>query len=499
MRKDVPKLFKRCQCPKASWEKCEHNWFASFKVHGKREEPTTGTSNREVAIEEACRLRREAREAPGPRTGDTVRLSQLAAAHIAQATQDVAEGAICKERRQAIIDHWNPPLRFFQDRPEFEDVSRLTPAALAEYRDHRLLTVKPVTVSREFWMMKTGMALGQERGWKVPHIIRWPRIRGSGKKSNKDPARSGKADHRPEYIRAVRAEMDDELRDRIDFDVTSSLRKHELLRFHISWVLETPQDFKVPALIRVPGAKSKDRDDRVIPLTPKNLEIIKRRYAANLERAEKRAYWERRKGRKQQRDFDPGIVFPGDRKKALYAAIERAQAKLIKEHGQEEAEARGYLRNLTLRDLRSTFGTVAEHKTKDQRAIADIYGHTTLKTTAIYLHSTLDRMAEATLAVDEWYSDLLEGGTGEGGHTGGYFVDGRQFHQLFRGEKLVGARGIEPPTPTVSSQAQSPNPAESQEPTRNERNAKSRASMVEGGQGGGTGVVIIKRRSGGAG
>lgn len=407
-------LRKKCECGRQRWAKCPHFWHEKFKIDGTSREIHTGTADRAAAIVEGARRKIELRAALGAGFSRRCDLAKLAAAHIAESSA----GRVSKERARVIEYQWAPVLRHFT--PEF-DPANLTFELIEAYRDKRRETVRGQTIEREIWSLKEGLKIAKRRGlirdYPVP-LDDWPRIG----HDQKDERRAGKL-HDPAVLQAVLAECDQDLRERIEFDARTGLRKHELLRLEYSWVEHPPQGLGMPAMLVVPAASAKTKKPRLIPLSPEALAILDTRHHR----------------------LGGARVFVGDRKKALYRAIAAAKKK----HGD--------MPNITLRDMRHAFLTAGEFATKDRKAAADVAGHARLKTTEIYLHSDLARLAAfAAVAGDWWSAHTSPEGVPDGGcptplpkTQKGYFPS----------EILVGTTGIEPVTPTVSSdnRAKKPN------------------------------------------
>lgn len=408
-------LRKKCSCGKAAWGRCGHNWFASFKIAGTRREVATGAADRDAAIVEGSRRKLELRTAAGTDLRERCRLSQLAAAHLGEKSKE----GVTPERLKVIEYHWRPVLRHFK--PDF-DPAALTYSNLEAYRDaRREHGVRGQTIEREAWCLKQGLRIAKRRGWikeqPVP-LDEWPVIG----HDPKDERRAGKL-HDHNVLRAVLAECDQDLRERIEFSARTGLRKHELLRMEYSWIERPPKGYALPAMLAIPATGSKTGRPRLVPLPRQALAILKRRHAAS---AQKR------------------LVFPGDRKKLFYRAIDAAREKAAKRLGKQGAIEAGYFVNVTLRDMRHAYLTAGEHATKDRKAAADVAGHARLKTTEIYLHSDLDRLAAFASAAGGWF---------KGAEGGGRKVSRRAPQKsYFPYEKLVGTPGIEPGTPTVSSE-----------------------------------------------
>jgi hypothetical protein len=459
------RIDKRCKCEKP--KRCSHPYHARFKAAGREYELSTHTANRAEATVEGSRLQVERRQA-GAHAREGCRLSRLAAEHIAEKTAEFHTGAISAARVTAVTDHWTPVLRHLG--PDFDANELCGPRAfdhLKDMRDTRLKTVRGQTFEREYWNLNEGLRIGWRKRWlRAPPLPRdeWPVI-GHDKP---DEARAGKI-HRPEVIAGVWAELDQDWQDRLEVDAATGLRKHELLRFSFSWVVRAPSGLGCAAFIRPPDDSTKDGDERLLPIQKRVLEIIERRFAV----ACLLAMLSRLGGHKPT---DPATwpVFPGDRKKSLYSAIERAQLAAVTRLGEDGAVARGYFRNVTLRDLRHGFSTAAEKRTKDKLAVADLLGHDRLSTTEIYLHSDLPRVIEAASAAGGWLNDAL-GGAKRGEQDSSY-IGGEMLNQLyFQPAALVGTTGIEPVTPTVSRKDLREIRSNIKESTRHRRHERSQA------------------------
>lgn len=469
------RLFKRCKCPEDKQATCDCPFYFRAKVRGQRRELSTGTPDRaRASVEAGRRVIQERKRADAGVGAGRCRLSQLAAAHIVEARRE----RISKARLTVIGYHWKPVLEHFG--PSFDPAAFGGPRAyelLAGFFDKRRETVAGQTIEREAWCLHQGLRIGRRRDEIEDFLDRedWPTIG----HDPKNTARAGKL-HPPAWVGAVLDACDLDLQERIEVDARTALRKHELMRMCFSWAREAPAGMACAGILCPPGEFTKDGDPRVIPIDDRVLGILRARF--------ERPRPLRRKNRQGERAPVGDLVFIGDRKRALYAAMARARRAEVERlasvgmteaHAWQLLEQRGWMRNLTFRDLRHAYANGGD----DKRAAADLLGHAKLSTTDIYLHSTPERLATFASEAGSWFDALREGGATKGVQHNKGFGGVMQNQQLFRGERMVVATGIEPVTPTVSSEGPGPKPLFSFAHVEHAAHGKSRGYTEEGEQG----------------
>ncbi len=270
------------------------------------------------------------------------------------------------------------------------------------------------SIRKDLQALKRGLDIARRRGW-IRAVPDFPKVRSDPPKETQ----KGQL-HAPHLLRAWLDALPLEARDEAEFALLTGLRATEIKRASATWVERAPADAGVPALLRVPAAASKTRTERVVGLTAEALVILER---------------------------NPN-GFPETHRNAR-----RTAAKQI-----------AYARNITLRDLRHTYGTLALQGTGDAIAAQAALGHTELATTQRYQSSTLKRTASASIAV----ARLLErspsapsghlplasegedrnGGRGGGRHTR---VGTPENPIVVNQVRTVGVAGFEPAAPCSQS------------------------------------------------
>jgi len=339
--------------------KSQRYWYR-FKVAGREYRGTTGScSRREAEIVE--RRKRAAIEAAHPRrrrsSGHT--LVELAGLDIDRA---VAEGVDAATRVPTLAHMWAWLVRCMGDLP-VETIGAQHVSAYVTTR--RARGVRGQTIRRELQCLQRGLSLAYRRGWLAiePNTTDWPRVRSSSKGRN-----AGKQ-HEPDIIRRWLGALHAEARDEATLIVLTALRAAEAKRVRLSWVRQAPPGAGVPALLEVPAEAAKTRSPRTIGLCQAAVDLIRRRAVAP----------------------DVPVLSQSD----------------FSRHRATVARRIGYSSTITLRDLRHCHLTWGLAATGDARATLEAAGHSDLRTTERYLHTTLIRTAGVARAV----AGVLQGDT----------------------------------------------------------------------------------------
>jgi integrase len=304
-------------------------WWTQFKSGGERVRHSCGAGDRKAALVEAARLKVEyARVAP--RRG-ACQMSQLAAADIARARGDGVVDAWAQTLENV---YWRNLLKHFgADR----DPGTLTYDEVDGYVGVRRRKDRGQTVRREIQALKRGIEIAIRRQWLERPPCPFPKVRSDPP----DRQQAGKW-HDPEVLRRWLAEIDPKARDAITFALLTGVRSRELSRVRSDWIEELPEG----VFLHIPAEAAKTGKERLVPLSADAHELLKRCKAF-------------------------GTVC---HRRTMVAAARRI----------------GYDRDITLRDLRHVFATLAEKH--DRKAAQDALGHTTERMTIRYLHSDPSRL-----------------------------------------------------------------------------------------------------------
>ncbi len=328
-------------------------WQIRFEINGHRVRQSSGTTSRREAAAKERELRAYYEKQP-PAAG---RVLGAALADLGGLDVERAAGGGCTDKQLSAIEYaWAAICRFWgPDAP----VTVITYDAVEQYLHHRRTVdeVSGQTARKERQALRRMAELAHRRGWLPALPQTWPKVRSDPPKV----AQAGKLHPAPMLRRWFR-----ELR-RINrtaylesrLAVLTGLRAAELGRIRPSWVRHTPSG---PVLI-VPAASAKSRKERTVGLSREAAAII-----ANLARPDDRPVIGKRHFRK---------------------ARERARVRI------------GYGRVITLRDLRHTYGTLSLQQTGDAVGVQSSMGHTDLRMTSRYQHSTLERAVAAAVAVEQ--------------------------------------------------------------------------------------------------
>jgi integrase len=223
------------------------------------------------------------------------------------------------------------------------------------------------TIARELALVKRALLWAQSKGAQIAIPHPWPTI----KRDPPDPKRSGKY-RDPEIVRKFLALLDQDARDEVVIVAMTGVRWAELKRLEYDWVEPAPKGWASPALIRLPESATKTRTTRVVGLPPPALAIIERRKADARKAAED-----------DGRPMSPLVFTSTDYRK------QRETAR----------HTMGLDSNITLRDMRHTFASLALQRTGDPTAVLKAMGHADLRMTERYLSSPLERTAALGAAV----------------------------------------------------------------------------------------------------
>lgn len=210
--------------------------------------------------------------------------------------------------------------------------------------------VRGQTIARELSAVKRVLVRAKRKGM-IQDLPDWPTVR----RDPPDEKKRGKF-WAPEAVRAfvseLRAECPDAA-DEVEFIAMTGLRWKEMKRVRATWVEPAPKGSRVEYMLRLPPAGTKTRRERIVGLAAPAFEIVRRRMEAKPDRE---------------------LVFSQhDFKKRRAALCKRL----------------GFPTNLTLRDMRHTYATVALKMSSDPTAVLRAMGHSDLKMTERYLSAVV--------------------------------------------------------------------------------------------------------------
>ena len=337
-------------------------WWYRFNVAGREYRGTTGTDDRRRAQEAERRVRAEIEASAPPRRGERLGLADLGGFDVERST---ARG-VTKRQANTLLAQWGHLCRLLgaDTDPEaitYDVVERYIVARRSEKSGKGKSKDEPVrgqTIVREVQALRRGLKIARRRGAlrKLPDD--WPSVR-------RDPPRESQRGHLhpPEVLRKWLDALPEDARAQATVALQTGLRATELRRIAWGWV-EKVEGMAVPALLRVPAAGAKTRNERVVGLPAESLEVLERLAAA--------------------RKFDRDVpLMDSDYKKSFHAATKAIE----------------YDRRIHLRDLRHCYSTLGLHGTGDATATQAALGHAQLATTQRYLSSTLERAAAVSAAV----------------------------------------------------------------------------------------------------
>ncbi|MCP5115691.1 MAG: tyrosine-type recombinase/integrase, partial [bacterium] len=186
-----------------------------------------------------------------------------------------------------------------------------------------------------------GYFIAKSRGWIAVVPEDWPTIRSDPPKLEQ----KGKW-HPPEIVSAAFECLPPQILDKCLFTSRTGLRATEVERITLDWLEVAPPAAATPWLLRIPAAGAKSRKSRVVGITEEAANILRRRAT----------------------DGKPTVFGKSNHGRAL-----RQASKDI-----------GYDKNITLRDLRHIFGTLAVQMTGDPWAALQVLGHSDLRVTSVY-------------------------------------------------------------------------------------------------------------------
>lgn len=233
------------------------------------------------------------------------------------------------------------------------------------------------TIVREIRCIRRWLIIAKRDGdiAKLPEP--WPAIR----RDPKDKRRSGKL-WPPQLLAQFLRGLHEHARDEVEVAVLTGLRLYELKRVEAGWVEPAPVGARTPAILRLPDWATKGGVERVIGLPASALATVKRRLEADP---------------KRERVFSQSN---------------------FKKHRATVARKLGWPAPPSMRDLRHTFASLSLRRTADAAGLLRALGHKDLRTTEMYLSSTIEDITAMGAAVEEAFAEV-QGWDHRGGITDG--------------------------------------------------------------------------------
>lgn len=328
-------------------------YYTRVYTNGKEYWRSLGTTDRKEAKERAARISAAVEQrANDSKPSAGLKLTDMAGLDVERA---VAEGSDPEITISRLGYMWRSIIAVMGDLP----VGKVNDRQVMSYiMARRSASIRGQTIRRELQTLRRGLLIAKKYGEHVQDID-WPKIKS-------DPPLSKQRGKLwpPATIMQVLEKLPVDAKDELLLCLYTGLRATELRRLRYDWIEPAPQGSPTPAVLRLPAEATKTRQPRIIGLTVEAMEIIRRRLAAS--------------GGKEP------LVFDGtDYHKALALA----------------SKACGLSENLTKRDLRHTFATLALQGSGDAIAVQAALGHSNLSMTNRYQHSTVLRTASASAAV----------------------------------------------------------------------------------------------------
>lgn len=366
-----------------------------FWVRGQELRRSCKTRDPEVAAVEAKRRHVEAQEDPdvGRRTGRAVTVDELAVDHILEHEKAGYNDLYMSRLRSkcaVVTRNLDRVLR-----PELQrdaEPGDITYDRWRLYEGHRregfygtirwTHTFKDGTTvdrEREGWVDRParGQTIVREKRLLVAWLERakrdgaireLPELPEKIKRNAKDKRRAGKL-WPPKLVVSFLSKLHQDAYDEDLVCTLTGLRAFELKRVEATWLEPAPAGADTPAILRPPDEATKGRESRAVGCPQLALDVIKRRLEADPKRVKVFS----------QSDF--------------------------RKHRETVARELGFPAPPSKRDLRHTFASLALRRTGRPIDVMRALGHKNLKTTELYLSTTLEDIATTGAAVE---SALLE-------------------------------------------------------------------------------------------
>lgn len=386
-------LEKRCKCDREAWSRCAHSWWYRFTAGAREYARSTRTTKVRDAerVELARRAEVDRDRGTGRRAAGGHTLADVYRLDLERRRKRVKRRGHGDTRE--VEQHWTAIFKVVDEATDIRLVTGKLAVAFDEHTRSRTSNlgepVRGTTIRRYLKTLWRGLELGHSKGWLPRLPVDWPEIEADDEPSK---AMAGRL-HSPEVVGAWLEHLTQDARDEAELVTRTSLRGEQAKRWLHEWnAMRTEGDHiaQIPALASFPkGAAKNKRKGMLVPLTARAWEIVERRRATFPDNPHVLAQASHRS------TYRSAIV------RALDAEVERLVATgMPAEEAETDARRRGYGERIKRRDLRHYFATIAEKKSQDRKAVADILGHTTLRTTERYLHSDEARVVAAMAAAD---------------------------------------------------------------------------------------------------
>ncbi|MFC1611400.1 hypothetical protein ACFL6C_10600 [Myxococcota bacterium] len=337
------------------------HYYCKFKIGGQVFRFSTGTTSRRKAKVEETRLKayHESRM-PQKRVAGRAGLADIAGIDVAEC---IARNTT-KGHQEDVEHQWGLILEHFGLNAEPRVINY---DSVTEYMLWRREKAGANSIKREVWALKRGCQIAHRKGWLPNPPVEWPMVTRDKNRRTDRRSCTGKL-HPIENLEAWLDELeqapcaDTEAFLEARLVLLTGLRSQEVKRLAADWRIGMMTDEGIQEFLHVPQWASKDRDERYIGLVDEALEILDT--LGRDKTGEER-------------------MFSGAEHKR---ARERAWIRI------------GYHKTITLRDLRTHYLTYAVQG-GDAIAAQASAGHSDLKTTQMYMRSTLQRQLDSARAV----------------------------------------------------------------------------------------------------
>ncbi len=363
-------LFKRCDCGKPGWPKCEHPYNYEFVLKGERERGPTPFGDRTraeefVTIFKGDLAKRAAGRSTPSRASSHLTIPGLLERDLAEAVarggrsgKEIAPGTLTG------LQYAHQKIAAFCILKDTQSPNAITHDFMVDYINWRRDDVGSNTIGREMQVWKRIHLSAAEKGW-TSGVMRWPKQRG-GSVDKQMQGQNVPLD----VLRTFLSYLPQEHRDLYGVAMYTGWRNGTLFRLLPSYFERNPAG---AVFANLPEEAMKGRDDFYAPVAEQAWAIIERRIRARGPQA---------------------LVFePFDYSRQMKNALEETNVERLR------AGLPPYDDTITLRDVRTTYENILLEQGIDPTTVMALMNHSDLKTTAIYQRPRLERLAAATVTV----------------------------------------------------------------------------------------------------